>query len=203
MARAIRHNPNATRFVLVPVGCVLAMQVFAFDAVAQGGSKMLAFQNFYQSVANARLEDYAKKDGVKVTNPDEFQKMKAHVASTYEGVKVKNSFVLGEGDTIDCVDMRTQPALRQDGKFMAPAKPPAPMIAKEKRGDEARQGQQVAPMLSAKKKDSFGNVQYCDKGFIPMRRITLDELVRYETLADFFNKYGKAGEKGLPVPERK
>jgi hypothetical protein len=36
-----------------------------------------------------------------------------------------------------------------------------------------------------------------------MRRITLDELVRYETLNDFFNKYGKAGEKGLPEPERK
>jgi hypothetical protein len=44
-------------------------------------------------------------------------------------------------------------------------------------------------------------VQYCEQGFIPMRRITLDELVRYETLADFFNKYGKAGQKG--VPERR
>jgi hypothetical protein len=198
MTRAIRRNPNAIRLVFAPVGCVLAMQVFAFDAFAQGGSKMVAFQNFYESVAGARFEDYARKDGVKVTNPDEFQKMKAHIVSTYEGVKVKNSFVLGDGAAIDCVDMRTQPALRKDGKFMALEKPPAPMIAREKYGDEARKGRQVAPMLSAKKKDSFGNVQYCDKGFIPMRRITLDDLVRYETLDDFFSKYGKAGEKGLP-----
>jgi hypothetical protein len=200
MTHPIRRNPHVNRFVLAPIGCALAAQIFAFDVFAQGGSKMpVPFQEYYRSVAGARFEDYARKDGVKVTNPDEFQKMKAHIVSTYEGVRVKNSFALGEQDYIDCVDRRTQPALRKDGKFMALEKPPAPMIAKEKRGDEARKGQQVAPMLSARKKDSFGNVQYCENGFIPMRRITLDELVRYETLGDFFNKYGTAGEKGLPV----
>ena len=199
MTHPIRRNPNVNRFVLAPIGCALAAQVFAFNVFAQGDSKMLiSFQEFYRSIAGARFEDYARKDGVKVTNPDEFQKMKAHIVSTYEGVKVKNSFVLGEAGPVDCVDMRTQPGLRKDGKFIALEKPPAPMIAREKRGDEARKGQQVAPMLSARKKDAFGNVQYCDKGFIPMRRMTLDELVRYETLDDFFSKYGKAGEKGLP-----
>ncbi len=75
------------------------------------------------------------------------------------------------------------------------------MVAKEKSGDENRKGQQVAPMLNEKKKDRFGNKQYCEQGFIPMRRITLDDLVRYETLGDFFNKYGKAGEKGDPQPQ--
>src|SRR3954452_1397388 len=202
MTYGIRRNPNAVRLALLPLGCVLFMQVSVIDAFAQGASRMFVpFQDFYRSVASARFEDYARKDGVKVTSADEFQRMKTHIVSTYEGVRVKNSFALGERDLIDCIDMRTQPALRKDGRFTELAKTPAPMIAKEKRGDESRQGTQVAPMLSARKKDQFGNVQYCEQGFIPMRRITLDELVRYETLADFFNKYGKAGQKG--VPERR
>jgi hypothetical protein len=54
-------------------------------------------------------------------------------------------------------------------------------------------------MLSQKRKDAFGNAQYCAPGYIPMRRVTLDDLVRYQTLDDFFNKYGRAGERGDPV----
>jgi hypothetical protein len=190
------HAIASTSFA---IGCACVLQMFAFDASAQD-TKMMTFRDFQRSVANARFEDYARKDGVKVANADEFSRMKTHVVSTYEGVRVRNSFVLGERDVIDCVDVRTQPALRKDGKFTTLAKAPPPTIAKERSGDESRKGQQVAPMLSAKKKDRFGNVQYCESGFIPMRRITLDDLVRYETLADFFSKYGKAGEKGDPEP---
>jgi hypothetical protein len=159
---------------------------------------MVTFQEFIKTVGAARYEDYAKKNGTKVKNAAEFRKMKAHVASMYKGVKVKNSFVLGERDHVDCVDVHTQPSLRRGSRFLPLAKPPAPTVAEEKQRDEAREGRPVEPMLSAEKKDAYGNVQYCEEGFIPMRRLTLDELVRYETLADFFNKYGKAGEKGLP-----
>ena len=202
MKHAVRHRPPAIR--IISTGCAIAALIVSFDAWAQGASRMLPFNEFYDGAGRARFEDYARKDGVKVTSADEFQKMKAHIVSTYQGVKVSNSFVLGEGDVIDCIDRRTQPALRKPGGgFGELAKPPAPTIAKERRGDEAQKGQQVGPMLDARKKDPFGNVQYCKEGLIPMRRITLDELVRYETLNDFFNKYGKAGEKGLPEPERK
>jgi hypothetical protein len=116
----------------------------------------------------------------------------------YKGVKVKNSFVLGS-DHIDCVDINTQPGLKQAGKRLTLEKPPPPKIAREEK-DSAPRSESVGPMLSSKKKDAYGNIQFCQPGFIPMRRITLDDLVRYETLADFFNKYGKAGEKGDPEP---
>ncbi|HEY1474500.1 MAG TPA: hypothetical protein VGF53_10490 [Pseudolabrys sp.] len=198
MMPAIQRNPNADRLRPAAILYAVAFAVVASGALAQGVAKMIPFQAFQKSTAEARFENYAGKDGTKVANADEFQKMKAHVTSMYEGVKVRNSFVLGGSDVIDCVDMKTQPSLRQNGKFTAPAKPPAPMIAKENKGDEARAGRPVAPMLSITKKDAFGNAQYCGPGFVPMRRITLDELVRYQTLGDFFNKYGKAGEKGDP-----
>ena len=201
MKHVVRRNPNAARRSLAAIVAALAFSVLTCTALAQEVSKMVPFQTFQKSMAEARFEDYAGKAGTKVANAEEFQKMKAHVASMYEGVKVRNSFVLGERDVIDCVDMKTQPSLRRNGKFIAIEKPPAPMIAKENKGDEARKGQAVAPMLGIKKKDAFGNAQYCSPGFIPMRRITLDDLVRYETLGDFFNKYGKAGEKGDPVSQ--
>jgi len=160
---------------------------------------VVPFQIFLKSTAEARFEDYAARAGTKVANAQEFQRMKAHVASTYEGVKVRNSFVLDERDVIDCVDMNTQPSLRQNGRFLPVEKPPAPIIQKENVGDQARNGRGVAPMLSQKRKDAFGNAQYCAPGYIPMRRVTLDDLVHYQTLDDFFNKYGRAGERGDPV----
>lgn len=180
---------------LMLVTFALPMQILVSNAYAE---ELVPFKEFYTGVGSLRYEDYAKKEGVKVKNADEFEKMKAHAVSIYEGVKVKNSFML-ENDYIDCVDVNTQPSLRQNGKFLALEKPPAPMITREKRSDKSRQGQPVEPMLSKEKKDAYGNVQYCDEGFIPMRRITLDRLVQYETLSDFFNKYGSAGEKGLPI----
>lgn len=196
-----RSGGNIKASVLAAFMLLMLIHLDSVYAV-DGSQKLVPFQTFYSDVGSARYDDYAKKEGVKVRNTDEFEKMKAHVVSTYEGVKIKNSFMLGD-DFIDCVDVNTQPSLRQKGKFIALAKPPTPMIAREKLADKSQEGQPVEPMLSKEKKDVHGNVQYCEEGFIPMRRITLDGLVRYETLSDFFNKYGSAGEKGLPLPARK
>ncbi|MCK9395359.1 MAG: hypothetical protein M0Q44_07195 [Methylobacter sp.] len=198
-----KWRPWRNMKALMLVAFMLPMLIHAGNVYAVSGSQEpVPFQNFYSGVGSARYDDYAKKEGVKVKDTAEFEKMKAHVVSTYEGVRIKNSFMLGD-DYIDCVDVNTQPSLRQNGKFIALAKPPTPMIAREKPAGKSQQSQPVEPMLSKEKKDVHGNVQYCEEGFIPMRRITLDGLVRYETLSDFFNKYGSAGEKGLPLPIRK
>lgn len=167
---------------------------------ASSGAKMnyVNFKQFSRNTERAEYEDYAKKEGSKVKDAAQFQRMKDHVMSMYKEVKVRNSFVLGP-DHIDCVDVKTQPGLNRDGKRLTLEKPPAPNIAAEEK-DNAPASKSVEPMLSKRKKDPHGNVQFCEPGSIPMRRITLDELVRYETLADFFNKYGKAGEKGNPEP---
>lgn len=193
---------SLSSFTLLAAAQTLIGLIFFGFAYAAESQRFVPFEAFIKSTEQANYEEYAKKEGVKVKNAAEFERMKAHVTSLYKGVKVKNSFILGERDYIDCVDARTQPALRQQGKSLPLAKPPEPKIAKEKgTEDTSRKSQPVEPMLSAQKKDAHGNVQFCQEGFIPMRRVTLDELVRYETLGDFLNKYGKAGEKGLP--ERK
>jgi hypothetical protein len=40
-------------------------------------------------------------------------------------------------------------------------------------------------------RDKFGNEKYCPNGFIPMQRLSLETMVRYETLNNFFSKDGK------------
>lgn len=161
-------------------------------------TEFIQFKLFFVDVQIATLDDYSKKAGTRVSTEKEFNRMKNHILSLYEGVKVKNSFVMNSVGHVDCIDIKTQSGLKQNGQKLSIETPPPPIIVKDI--DEDRQKAQfVKPMLSAKKKDRFGNVMYCEKGFIPMRRITLDELTRYKTLGGFLNKYGKAGKSGGPI----
>lgn len=120
--------------------------------------------------------------------------MKNHIVSMYKGVTVKNSFVMeNNASHVDCIDMKTQPGLR-GGTIASPPKP-APAVQEY---SEEQKSKSVEPMLAAEKRDRFGNIMFCDEGFIPMRRITLDDLTRFRTLEDYFNKFGKAGRSGVP-----
>jgi hypothetical protein len=152
---------------------------------------------FIASTQKAAFADYAKRTGAKVANEKEFLRMKNHVLSMYEGVIVRNSFVMEMNGHVDCIDVNTQPSLRKGGKQLTVQKPPPYAVTVEERPQELK-AQPVQSMLSREKKDRFGNVMYCESGFIPLRRITLDELTRFATLDDFFNKFGKAGNSGLP-----
>ena len=52
--------------------------------------------------------------------------------------------------------------------------------------------------LGTDRKDFNGNVMHCPPGTIPMRRVTLEDLSRFETLNDFFRK----GPRGAGRPPR-
>jgi hypothetical protein len=179
----------------------LSVALLSQPAIQEGQTGSRAFMSHEQFIAStqkATFADYAKRPGAKVANEKEFLKMKNHVLSMYEGVVVKNSFVMDTNGYVDCIDAKTQPSLRRGGKQLTIEKPPPNAVAVEERPQE-RKAQAVEPMLSREKKDRFGNVMFCESGFIPLRRITLDELTRFATLEDFFNKFGKAGTSGLPT----
>jgi hypothetical protein len=192
------------RTSLLGVLTISALSLFSGITYAANSSKFISFDEALKINASAQYEDYAKQDGVRVKGSIEFAQMRAHVMALYEGVKVKNSFVLAE-DHVDCVAVETQPGLRISGSVTARrtlAKAPPPRLARESIDEDiGLLAQPVAPMLSTQKMDAFGNAQFCSDGFIPMRRVAIDELVGYETLGDFFNKYGKAGERGLPLAQ--
>jgi hypothetical protein len=162
----------------------------------QGPKEFIPFEQFLTDTQKAKFEDFSRRAGSKVLNDAEFLKMKKHIISLYEGVVVKNSFVMDNNGHVDCIDMNTQPGLRQGGKQLTIQKPPKTVVVQEY--DEEPKAQPVQPMLDREKKDRFGNLMFCESGFIPMRRITLDELTRFKTLEDFFNKFGKAGTSDMP-----
>jgi hypothetical protein len=160
----------------------------------------IPFKNFLTEVRKAEYERYSKLTGSKVSNEDEFLKMRNHLVTMYEGVEVNNSFVMDSVMFIDCININSQPGLKtEDGKYLSIAQtPPAIRIRDDQDTLEAKF---VSPMVDKEKKDAFGNVMYCEEGFIPMRRITLEEMIRFRTLDDFFNKGGIKGYKGLPDKE--
>jgi hypothetical protein len=177
----------------------LSFALFSRPAIQEGQVEPREFMSHEQFIGNIRkavFADYAKKPGTKVTNEKEFLRMQNHVLSMYEGVIVKNSFVMERNGFVDCIDATTQPSLRRAGKQLTIQTPPK-AVAVEERPQE-RKGEGVPPMLSREKKDRFGNVMFCESGYIPLRRVTLEELTRFATLDDFFNKFGKAGTSGLP-----
>jgi hypothetical protein len=181
---------------MIPLSLVLFSHA-ATQETRTGPRGFMTNEQFIASTQKATYADYAQRPGAKVANEKEFSRMKAHILSMYEGVVFKNSFAMEGNGNIDCIDAKTQPSLRSGGKQLTIQTPPKAVAVVEERPQE-RKAEAVQPMLSPDKKDRFGNVMYCDSGFIPLRRITLDELTRFATLEDFFNKFGKAGTSGLP-----
>jgi len=192
---------SISKVVLIVFLLGLFLHITLDTLTAQPGpmwpKKFIPYEQFIADTKIAKFEDFAKRVDSKVLNNAEFLKMKRHILSMYESVIVKNSFVIGNNGHVDCIDVNTQPSLRQGGKKLTIRKPPPPLIIED--NDRTPKAKYVQSMLSREKKDRFGNVMFCEGGFVPMRRITLDELIRFKTLDDFFNKFGKAGKSGIPV----
>jgi Neprosin/Neprosin activation peptide len=146
----------------------------------------LTFREFVNSLNVATHDDARAIPGAKVANAEKFEEMKLHVAALYEGVEVTHSFIDENGQVFDCVPIEQQPALRRAG-LQAPAEPtdapnhPARLTAV---GGEVPVDAQIRP----DRKDVFGNTMSCPPGTIPMRRITLEEIARFESLSHFFRK---------------
>jgi len=62
----------------------------------------------------------------------------------------------------------------------------------------------VGSPLGPDRKDWHGNVMSCPEGTIPMRRVTLEDLTRFETLPDFRRRAleERAGRRGSLSPPR-
>ncbi len=113
--------------------------------------------------------------------------MRQHLLRLYDGVSVRHSF-LQDSQTFDCIPVDQQPAVRLQGlKSIAAAPSAAPATTD---APTAKGGPRALPASQQSKAefDAFGNAQRCDTGTIPMRRITLQEMSRFETLQKFFEK---------------
>jgi hypothetical protein len=159
----------------------------------------IPFAQFIQDTRSARFEDYARQRSA-VRDPRNFEEMKAHILRLYEGVHPTNSF-FENGSFVDCVPLRQQPGLRG----ALPARPDKAAIAPAQRRGASIGGRLPATRaldltLKPNEKDRFGSVKYCRSGTIPMRRITLEEMSRFDSLGGFLRR-GKSGEGERKGPE--
>ena len=184
----------------VPLLLTLFLLLVSLSSFAAEDDVFIPFDEFYKSVKEATFEDHIKLASTKVSSQEEFERMKKHILETYRLVDVKHSFILdGTGHT-DCINMHTQPSLRRGDVFLKISTPPKAAIFKE--DFSTPRAEFVAPMLNDQKMDQFGNRLACQNEFIPMARIELKDVVRFESLAAFFNKFGKAGENAFPQADK-
>ncbi|MFL6725788.1 MAG: neprosin family prolyl endopeptidase [Sphingomicrobium sp.] len=140
---------------------------------------------FKEAIREARLPSFRKDPRTRVRTESEFEAMKAHVLKLYEGVEVASSFTDAAGQVFDCIPVAEQPSARASGAPIASPPSLAGMIG----GANAPADEPQSPEPPAEL-DRHGNEMRCPPGFVPMRRVTLDELTRFATLDDFFRKSG-------------
>ena len=153
------------------------------------------FQHFLARTQEARPEQYKTALDRSVTTfgitPEaaraEFEKMKAYILAFYQGVHPVRS---SPGDTpdrpIDCVPFEQQPAVRAARAAGHKVAPPPPESGTT-RGLQAVQVGPDGPPTGNTSAPSRQEAE-CPGGTVPIPRLTLEWLVRFGTLDNYFRK---------------
>jgi hypothetical protein len=150
-----------------------------------------SLRTFLDSLKSAKHGDYATRAASKVVHESAFAEMKAHVLQLYDKTEAPHSFVDETGAIFDCIPIEQQPSLRGSSEKV-PKAPDLPSHTVAAGAQDERKDSLIASPLGPGRKDRHGNVMLCPPGTIPMRRVTLEDLTRFETLKHFFRK-GPAG----------
>ncbi len=160
-------------------------------------NNILSLRDALTTAQSAKLSTLATQPSVKVTDSAELQKMQAHLTQHYQGVEVQHSFVDANGSIFDCIPVAQQPALRGAAPATAPDLPAhlVPHIAITESQEALkllpaanRVAEPVHSLLDTGLLDVHGNAISAPAGTIPIRRITLEGMAKFETLQNFFKK---------------
>jgi hypothetical protein len=148
---------------------------------------------FYEDLKRAEHEQFRSRTTTRVRSGPAFDEQKAHILALYDGVTAARSFVDAGGQIFDCVPFAQQPALRstQLAAPPQPPTPPAPPGLPLRPPDSAQIGR-----LDPAQVDRHGMSMSCPPGTVPIRRVTLDELTRFETLDHYLRKHGQPRNRG-------
>ncbi len=169
------------RMMLSAVALCVAAPASAQVAPQSAPTQFKEFRVFMQDVANAPATSFVGAPGSKVRDAAALEEMRAHILRMYTGMPMINSFEHG-GQTLDCVPVMAQPSARLRGITRLASPPPTPTSPNLSLSDATRP--QIPPMSF----DAHGNLKACTSGNVPIRRVTLEETSRFETLAHFFQK---------------
>ena len=154
------------RFGLWALATVIALAELCAPVIAQRGS-ITPFSDFVRNLSAARASEYVGHTAVQSTAA--FEEMRDYLLGMYNGIVVTHSFA-EDSVIFDCVPIFQQPSARG---LTSIAKPPPNSPASLR---------QIA--------NSASIPSQCGSGTIPMRRMTIEEVTRYDNLEDFLTKYG-------------
>jgi Neprosin/Neprosin activation peptide len=144
--------------------------------------KIVPFKEFIRDLQTVHHEYFVKVSQTKNKSVTRFEEMREHLLNYYNHLDVKHSFTDPDGQVWDCIPIDQQPSLKKSGKPIAqPVSIPGPKKNK-------LENDQPQSFLTKGLIDDEGNAVNCPKGYVPLRRITLNEITRFETLNDFFRK---------------
>lgn len=165
---------------------------------------ILPLAAFVESLQSASHPEFVARADSRVAHEGAFTDMREHILGLYEGVEAPHSFMDEAGAVFDCIPVGQQPSLRGSTEEvptapdLPPLEPGSTAQARTEGDAEDRSDFLTSADLSPERTDPFGNVMHCPEGTIPMRRVTLEDLTRFETLQDFFAK----GPRAVARPPR-
>jgi hypothetical protein len=168
--------------LLVFLACALCFAPSHAQTPPQG---LVPFTDFLRDVTTANPHVWLSRPESRVKTPEAFEEMRRHVLSLYRGVHVAHSFML-DAQPFDCIPVAEQPTVRQ--LRLRKIKTPPPPLETPPTLGSADVGQPAEPPLQTEQVDPFGNAISCDQETIPMRRVTLEQLTRFGSLREFFQK---------------
>lgn len=185
--------------VLIFLACAIGLAPLHAQTPPQD---LVPFTNFLRGVTTANPHVWLSRPESRVKTAEAFEEMRRHVLWLYRGVHVTHSFLL-DTQAFDCIPVTEQPSVRHQRRGQKIATPPPPIEpppteALSSELGPAPGGQPEEPPLETEQVDPFGNAISCDQETIPMRRVTLEELTRFGSLREFFEK--GPGGAGRPHP---
>jgi hypothetical protein len=174
------------RFELVLVGALAASVLSAAPTATQASaaapkseSNFVSFPAFMQHLRDSTFAGTASGTS-SAQNAEQFAQSKDYLESLYRGVDVRATFVT-DGAYFDCVTEMTQPTVTAlDIKHIASPPPILPAMA-----DAAD-----STLWKTAGLNQDGQLISCPTGTVPMRRVTLSEVLSFHSLRDFLSKNG-------------
>ena len=133
-------------------------------------AKVIPFAVFLEGLRSASYADYAARPGNRVRSRQAFAQMQTFLLARYKDVRVVRSYASG-GAVFDCA--------RQTGSLAHPPEPTG------------------IPAGAAGVSEVAVQARTCPRGSVPMRRVTLGDLVRFPSLSTYLSK-GPGGSGRLP-----
>ncbi|HTQ56484.1 MAG TPA: neprosin family prolyl endopeptidase [Bryobacteraceae bacterium] len=187
-----------TKFIAA--GALFAVMHSPAQLRAQSAStQFVAFPTFVAATQSAQAGAFVSRPGYAVATAADFEEMRQHILSLYQGVTVQHTF-LQDDHHFDCIPVAQQPSVRLQGLNGIAQEPPLSLIARNGQpASDAKTISLTSQLSSPRQLDQFGNAMTCEAGTIPMRRITLGDVARFSTLRQFLSKSPDAAADGVPA----